>query len=50
MISIANILGARAALGLQHIPEGRFVSAALPACLLYYVAGTALGAIFLFAG
>lgn len=50
MISISNILGGRAVMGLQHIPEGQFVRAALPACLAYYVAGTALALPFLFAG
>lgn len=50
MISISNILGGRAVMGLQHIPEGQFVRAALPACLAYYIAGTALALPFLFAG
>lgn len=35
-------------MGLQHIPEGRFVAAALPACAAYYVAGTLLALPFLF--
>ncbi|KAL4448522.1 hypothetical protein ABPG75_005741 [Micractinium tetrahymenae] len=48
MISISNILGGRAVMGLQHVPEGRFVKAALPACLAYYVAGTLLALPFLF--
>ena len=50
MISISNILGGRAVMGMQHIPEGQFVRAALPACLAYYIAGTALALPFLFAG
>jgi len=49
MISISNILGGRAVMGLQHVPEGHFVKAALPACLAYYVAGTVLALPFLFA-
>ncbi|KAL4420202.1 hypothetical protein ABPG77_011418 [Micractinium sp. CCAP 211/92] len=48
MISISNILGGRAVMGLQHVPEGRFVQAALPACFAYYVAGTLLALPFLF--
>lgn len=48
MISISNILGGRAVMGLSHVPEGKFVKAALPACLAYYVVGTLLALPFLF--
>ncbi|PSC70611.1 lactate permease [Micractinium conductrix] len=48
MVAISNILGGRAVMGIQHIPEGEFVKAALPACVAYYVAGTLLALPFLF--
>lgn len=40
--------GGRAVMGLQGIPEGRFIRAAAPACLAYYLASTVLALPFLF--
>ena len=48
MISISNILGGRAVMGLQAVPEGQFERAALPAVAAYYVAGTRTSLPFLF--
>lgn len=47
MVSISNVLGARAVMNLQHIPERQFIKAALPAAAMYYCVGTLLSLPFL---